>query len=442
VLRRPKLLKNALDITPSQSLLMKKEMIQALKILQLPCLELKPLIEDAINLNPLLEYADDKEDLFEIEYSEDNFTKKLPSTSSFPISYIPHRPSMFDRIISQAKEVLEKEEIAIAKLIIGNIDKKGFFNIPIKLFAKEIHCGISLIEKVLTKIQHLEPIGIATKNYQQYFLLQVQKKYPQDKLLLQVLQKYYHEFINGKLSYIAKKLHVSISILQHIKQKIFANKLTPYPLSSIDDTTPTPITPDIFVRRDKNNKWHVDINNQDLPNITFHKNYGKYFQSCKNTEEKRTVRSYVTSAKFLIKSINKRKKLLEDILNYTIKKQIAFFDNNNAILPMTYKELADNFTVHETTIRRAVKDKYILFENRTIALNIFFSPSISKEEKQSNTFAKGLLKKLILEEDKTKPLSDEFLRQKLLSQGITCSRRTVTKYRHKLYIGPANSRRN
>ena len=152
---------------------------------------------------------------------------------------------------------------------------------------------------------------------------------------------------------------------------------------------------------------------------------------------------HYSNARWIIRSVKKRNETILAIVKYILKKQSPFFDlSKNELIPMSIAEIAEELSLNESTIARAVSHKYIACPQGVLPLKRFFSTSLSKDSEGVSSYnAKQLLKKIIQEENKNHPLSDTALVKKMKEVGFTCARRTITKYRRALRIAPASKRK-
>ncbi len=384
------------------------------KLLQMNILELKDYVFSEVEKNPLLE----------TEYKYFSFNRY----TSYPIDYLESKKSLFHHLMTQAREFFKQKDLNIAENIIGNLDENGFFTISIKEISKNLKIAENKVKDILNIIQTFDPIGIAAKNLQESLLLQIADK---NSLSYLVIDKYFDKILQNKIPWIAKKLNIESKKLQLLLEKTL-KKLDFSPGRSYSqDSYLTSITPDILIKKEGKN-WIVEINEEDIPIFKINQKYKKI----KNLPKK-----YLFSFKHLQKNILLRRKTLIDIAFYIIKKQRAFLMNKAPLKPMTVKEVAEKLNVHISTISRAISNKYVKCPNAIFAMKAFFTNPLFNNETKSQANAIEVLKQLIENEDKKKPLSDEALSRLMKKNGFNLQRRTIAKYRKKLLIGTSNLRK-
>jgi RNA polymerase sigma-54 factor len=197
------------------------------------------------------------------------------------------------------------------------------------------------------------------------------------------------------------------------------------------------------VHKDKG-YWQVTINTKPLPKFCITEKYSSLLHSPEvSREEKNQFKKYLFSGKWLQHMLSQRTETLQKITKYLVKMQLPFFENEAAIEPLSLREVAKEISLHESTVARAIKDKYLSCPHGVFPLRKFFSNSLRAPsgKKVSTQSAKEILRKMLENEDKIAPLSDKALAEKLSQQGIICARRTIAKYRKQLQKPKASQRR-
>jgi RNA polymerase sigma-54 factor len=430
-------------------LIMTHIMRRSLYILELPILELKPYIQIEIEKNPLLEIIEKKTDiklkketLEDIDFDKlnlQNFEKShldyfFPKDPSYEKKcIIKEKKSFFDHLMLQAKDEFNKENLKIAQEIIGNLDEKGYFTIPIEELSFILNTSKETIERVLEIIKTFDPQGVCAKNLQECLLLQAK-----DPLVFNTLKNHFTELLKNQLSQISKKLKISPLALQHVLKEI--SRMYFSPRSQFEDFDSSIIIPDIFLKKEGKN-WIIEINEKDLPRFQINETYKKLLPTLKAIEEKNFIKDNLTSANLLIKSLLKRRSTLKNIATYILKKQLSYF-KEDVLIPMSIKEVSQALNLHESTVARAISNKYIDCPKGLLPLKAFFSSSIKTQQGEvCKSSAMSILKNLVTGEDKKKPFSDKELSQKMLNKGFFIKRRTITKYRRKMKIGSCYQRK-
>ena len=232
--------------------------------------------------------------------------------------------------------------------------------------------------------------------------------------------------MQNKFYLLSKKLNISS---QEIKKLIYKEikTLNFIPSSKYNYTPSLPLIIDITIKYE-NARWIITINEDELPLFIIKENYFSFSKEILSSEDKKFIRLNILQGKWILKSLARRKKILIQIASFLVKKQRNYLLGLGNLTPLSYNDLAKELNLHVSTISRAANNKYVDCPLGILPLKAFFSSSLEIPN------AVNLLKKLIQEEDKKNPLSDEKLSQKISFIGVPCARRTITKYRKKLKI--------
>ncbi len=458
-----------------QHLMMSPQMQQALNLLQLPLLELSAIVEMELQQNPILElieevgeeryeeplerelefHEQDYERLqnLEEEYrehfslSEGAFTQRSgdeESLKQFLENSIVKQDTIFESLMIQVNQTFDsKEDKECAELIVGHLDEKGFLTTSLKEIADHYRKSIKNLNKILKKIQEFEPYGIGAENLQESLLIQLRCLGKAGSLAYAIVDKHYNDLINNRIPLIAKSLkcgHQEIvdAVQQHVASLDFR------PGAQLADSPVHYIKPDVSLRIEGNN-IHVDVESDILPPIRINRNYLKML-SCDEVplEEKNFIKNQLLSAKWLLRNLQHRNSLIERIAGSLVKRQRDFFlTDKGKLIPLKMKTIAEELEVHESTIARAVANKYLDTPYGLMPFRSFFTHAYTTEEGEnvSSSTVQGLIKEMIEKEDKGKPISDAAISGSLSRQGIVCARRTVAKYRAELNLGNAKQRK-
>lgn len=442
-------------------LVMTYAMRRSLFILQIPILELKEWINTEIEKNPLLEIESNSlesskeefQDEKEIDFSKDPFKDKedpeflnvLFQKDTPSVNVIEKKEaniSIFESLMIQAHENFRSyEEIKLAEHLIGNLDEKGFFSGSVKELANTLKVKEEKLDQVLAKIQTFEPIGIGSKNLQECLLIQLKARKKQKSLAYKIVKKYFQDLVHNRILLLAKKTRYSPKQIQTCFQKDLKGLVFCPKLQYEKEISPI-LVPDVILKKDEKG-WKIEVNEEDLPIFRFNLNYLKLLKEKINRDEKNVIRNFVTSGKSLIKSLQQRKNTLKKITQLIVKSQKGYLNHQKEILPLNVKKVAQEIGVHESTVARAISQKYLECPRGIFPLKIFFSSSqFSKQKKKFSKFSiKDVLENIVQNEDKSSPLSDLDIAKELEKKGIPCARRTVAKYRQKLKIGSAKQRK-
>lgn len=488
------------NIKQLQRLIMSRQMQQAIHFLQMPIMELTPLIDLELEQNPVLEYSkeegdesesnsdsDTDSDLKQLEednieettdgdsvpeselsFEEGDFeimrrldqdfrdhfsesgnapaqrTTEQDELQTFLESSITSEETLFEHLMQQAKEAFEdKKELGIAEAIIGNFDRSGFLNTPLEEIALLQKCSVEAVRKVLKVIQTFDPIGVGAGSLKESLLIQLRSQGKDGSLAYRIIDTHFDDLLHNRIPAIKKGLHCTAEQIGEAVDHDIA-PLDLHPGTQLSHDVTSFIIPDVALRED-GDELVVSINDDSMPRLRLNTRYLRMLDDpALPTETKDFIKQKIVSAKWLLKNIMQRNSTLERIAESLAKWQRDYFINpNGKLVPLTMHVLADELEVHESTIARAVSGKYIDTPRGVMALRSFFTSGLSSQtgEDISSKTARDLLADIIAKENKEHPYSDEAISAMMKEKGIQCARRTVAKYRVALNIGTAQQRR-
>jgi RNA polymerase sigma-54 factor len=479
----------------SQKLLQKlsPQQIQFIKLLQLNTQDFEQRVEQELIENPAMETgkeADDAEfasdssrdkeetdttedtyddkDLFDIDDyigSDDSDSFRLYEESGgdeerkdLPIA---GNSTFREQLLEQIQANIHSEhEDVLAKQLIGSIEEDGYLRRPLGAivndlaFSNNVMTTVEELEKMLHKIQSLEPAGIAARNLQECLLLQLNRKnkeiHPEVTLALRIINNHFDDFTKKHYEKMMRQLKVDSAELKEAIELI--TKLNPKPGDSGTNAKTQYIVPD-FIIVDNNGKLGVALNGRNAPDLRVSKSYLETLKSydkskTKNKQIKETVqfiKQKLDGAKWFIDSIKQRQNTLLLTMNAILEYQYEYFltGDETKLKPMILKDIADEVNLDVSTISRVANSKYVQTDFGIISLKFFFSEGITTEdgEEVSNREVKKILQDAIDNENKQKPLPDEKLMEILKEKGYHIARRTVAKYREQLNIPVARLRK-
>lgn len=389
-------------IQQDQRMIMSAAMEQAFHVLMLPSEELTQFVMQEIEKNPILQ---------------------LPTSSAAPLdtSLIPSKPTLYEHLLAEIPLYFSQEEDrAVASTFAGSLDPNGFLTLT--------HEEIKGKEKVLHCFQRMEPKGIGARSAQEALLIQLEENKTTPLYIL--VSKHYDDLLHLRLPKIAKQLKISLDtvkelIINHLRL------LNPYPGRGFTESINPTLIPDLAIIEEEG-IFRIEVCDGSLPSIEIHPNYLTLLeQEGTPSEDTAFIRRHLASGKWLKRTLDRRKKTLQEIATYLLKTQQNFFKGlDDAPTPLTMKEVAKQLSLSESTITRAISQKVIATPRGLIPLRDFFKKGLP---------AKELLATLI--EKETTPLSDEALSALMKENGFPCARRTVAKYRKELKIGSASERK-
>lgn len=448
-----------LNLTQEQKLIMTQQMQLSVKLLQMSTYDLQQHIEKEAQENPVLDitYNDtDKESLekkldykemvkyFEFDNYGHHFYEKSDEDEVSPFNFVSQKKSLKDFLKEQLIDLGVKDySKLICEYIIDSINEKGYLDSSAEEIREELGLTSEIIEKAISFVQTLEPDGIAARNLKECLKIQLKKKGYFDEKLYILVDNFLEALAENKYALIAKELNVDIKRAQEYGDII--KTLEPKPSRGFYTGDEVKyITPDAYIKN-INGEYFILINDSILPKIIINDTYREIIANEKDKLALDYVKEKINSALFLVKSIEQRKSTIYRVLEKILEIQKDYFDKGEKYLkPMTLKDIAESLDMHESTVSRAIKEKYISTNRGTIKIKDLFTTGLStnnSEEDVSTTFIKNKIKDLIDKEDKNKPLSDQIICDKLNEDGMNISRRTVAKYREEMNIKSSSKRK-
>jgi len=440
------------------------QMQHSLSILQAPAVELSTLIQQELLANPMLEISEEKPlenpDALSIdqwiqeeekwyEYLGSNFEGFQRSVEDekrrqFFFDSQTASESMTTQLSKQLALVCtDKTLLEAANHIIGNLDEKGYLRAELEEIATDLGMPYNLIEEALSLVQSLDPPGIAARNLSECLLLQLKAQGKENSLEFRIVKECLPLLERKKFNEIAKQLKVSLKQVQEAVATI--RSLEPFPGSKFgNDEKEKIIQVDLIIVREGEN-WKVYFNEELLPRLRLN----HYYKSLLSDKDKDpSLRNYLKeklrSGLFLIKCLRMRENTLLRVAEAIVESQQEFFHHGPGFLkPLTMSEVAKKTGVHETTVSRAIANKYVQTPYGIFELKYFFNSGFQKTtgEFVANQTIKEAIERLIRNEDPQAPLSDQQIVEALAKMGIKMARRTIAKYRAHLKILPSHLRR-
>jgi RNA polymerase sigma-54 factor len=300
------------------------------------------------------------------------------------------------------------------------------------------------IEAVLHMIQALEPTGVGARNLQECLLLQLHqrdKNTPSLDLAIELVSKHIDLLARRDFNQLMRKLKLDQEKLQDVIA--FIQTMNPRPGGHIHEARTEYITPDAYVKKVKG-RWRVELNPELAPNLRVNNSYVNMIRRADNSEDNMSLKTHLQEARWFIKSLQSRSETLLRVATCIVERQRAFLDYGaEAMRPMVLHDIAEALELHESTISRVTTRKYMHTPRGIFELKYFFSSHLSTSHggDASSTAIRAFIKKLIIAETPTKPLSDSKISLLLSEQGINVARRTVAKYREAMAIPPSNERK-
>jgi len=480
-------MKIGLHLRQRQQLVMTPKLQQALKLLQMPAIELQQMLKQEIMENPMLEEIDEYLETQEDEESQDAQVKKeeTPTAekeqddkepgedgnneeeidwaeyfqSGFEIGYglgeetqeefferVPvAKRSFTDQLISQLRIATDDEKsIQIGDYLIGSLDESGYLTCELEEVAREFDISVEEVDRLLKIIQTFDPPGVGAKSLQECLLIQLGGRGLEDSLAATIIRNHFNDFKQKKYLEISKKLKIPIQEVQ--SQCKVISTLDPKPGLEIMAGDPQYVIPDLVVEK-VGEKYVIYLNDKNIPRLRISQAYQEELMKGKhegNKETKEFIQSRIKSARWLIQTIEQRRRTMVKVMECIVRKQQKFFEKGTAHLrPLTLQQVASEINMHESTVSRVTTNKYVQTPRGVFELKFFFSSSLGTLDGNeiSAKSAKDKIRRIIEDENALNPLSDQKIADMLRADGLNIARRTVAKYREQLNILPARMRK-
>lgn len=466
----------------SQTQVLAPQLRQSLKILQAPALELRDVILEELEINPTLEelpmegvsleaesrssasedenappeemrFEDDYRILqqldedwrehFSEERSQRTFTHEDADRRQHFFDSLISETSLQDHLISQAdmSDLSEEERKAFVYLV-GSLDDHGFLTADLSELALSSGLPEEALTSALEVLKRLDPPGIGCRDLKDSLLHQLTVAGKGNSLAAQIIKKHYKLLLRRRIPELAKALSVRTETIEEALDLI--STLDPAPGRKFAEDTNRIITPDVHIKRDGDG-WAIILENEYIPRLRLSRTYKDLMvQESITASEQEYIRDKIRAAKHLIHSIEQRQNTIRRIAGEILAHQKDFFESGVSKLhPLKMSEIAEVIGVHETTVSRAIANKYIATPHGLFPLKYFFTTGYTTHagEEMASTSVKEAISHIIDNEDPAHPISDQKIVERLKEQDITIARRTVAKYREELGILPTNLRR-
>jgi len=470
-----------LNLKVAQKQILTPGLVQMVSVLALNRLELREMINQEMIANPVLEELGEEPTQSD-NYSDENFlkteTEKLPEkeaanpfdefdVGAFFNQYldsggdggqsqereISERPSfekflssptgLTDHLTWQLSVTICSDTVKeVAENIIGNLDENGYLTASLEEIAQQGNYSQDDMEDAVAVVQDFDPIGVGARDLRECLLLQLKAFDPQNTLAQQIVSEHLKQVQSNQLKEIARVLNRPLEMIKRALDVI--KKLDPRPGLRYNKTEARLVEPDVYFRK-VDDQWQAFLNEDDMPQLRLNPTYRRLLvRDAADKDVRNYVKERFTAAIQLMKNIEQRKHTILRVCQSIIARQSGFLDHGpDSLKPMMIKEVAEEVGVHPSTVSRAVASKYAHTPQGVLELRSFFSEAVNGPEGggMSLLTLKRLVKKMIEEEDVSKPLTDDQIAKKLDEAGIHVTRRTVAKYREDMRIPSTHQRR-
>lgn len=468
------------DLRLTQKLVLTPQLQQAIKLLQMPQLELSQMLTQELTENPFLEEdygeevdttqqeteADIRETAYDdtelpfqslVNYSVDDYFEERGSDGrdlgyfsadadeqpSFELFY-SKKEDLCDHLLWQLRLINAPDNIRmIAEQVIGNLDDDGYLRATYEELLAFSGSDEQTINDAIALVQQFDPAGVAARNLQECLLLQIKAINLTGTLVEKMVLNNMDDLQKKKYPLIAKQYELPLDDIM-VAVRIIEG-LEPRPGRLFSSTDVTYVVPDVYMHK-TDSGYQIVLNDDGMPKIRLNSSY-RQLLTRKDTltkEEREFLKEKLRLATELIKSLDQRNKTIYKVADSILRFQQEFFNfGSSQLKPLNLKDVASDISMHESTISRVTSNKFLACHHGIFSFRFFFSSALQSDNGDvSSTIVKEFIKKTISEENPQKPLSDQIVADRLKAQNITIARRTVAKYREELRIPPQSQRKS
>ena len=445
---------------------MTPQLQQAIRLLQLPILDLNAEIQEALEENIMLEM----EDLPDVPRTSSDTTAEVETIKADelwqtraaeraqdsgwngegrPVSEFADESgeTLHEHLYWQLEiENFTTREALIGEALVDSINDDGYLTADIDEIITSLHeqppVTVEEAENALTKLQRLDPVGVGARSLSECIIRQIEQLDPETpgyQLALDIADGHLDLVAARDYGELRRSLRTSEESLHEALALV--RGCNPKPGLAISPAAAQYVIPDVFVRKvDK--RWQVEVSPTGVPRLSVNQQYAKLLRG---SGEHAVLKSQLQEARWLIRSLEIRNETLLKVATSIVARQVNFLEHGDeAMKPMVLRDIAEEIGMHESTISRVTTNKYMHTPRGVFEFKYFFSSHLSSEsgEDQSSTSVRAKIRKLIAAENAAKPLSDSKITNLLKDEGITVARRTVAKYREAMNIPSSSDRRN
>ena len=486
------MLKPSLQLRIGQQLTMTPQLQQAIRLLQLPSLDLQAHVREALETNVMLE-ADDEVALDgpaealreggrepEVDSGDERYAELDGNTTQVEQREVPeveiadepwgegsggpadtswsgdddrsgdfsdrHGQTLQEQLIEQLDLArLSAIDLAIARVITDAIGDDGYLQDDLEAIRlslrPEIEASVADMERALAAVQALEPAGVGARNLSECIVLQLRQLHPdtpgRDTAIrvalehLDLVASHENPLLRRQLRCSEHELETALALVRSCH---------PRPGAAVNPAQAEYVIPDVFVRH-TDRGWMVELNQATVPRVRVNQGYANLIS---RAPDHAMLRAQLQEARWLMRSLEIRNETLIKVARCIVQRQTDFFElGEEAMVPLILKDVAESVEMHESTISRVTTAKYMLTPRGVFEFRYFFSSHVEAADGTglSSTAIRAKIRKLISQENPENPWSDSKLAEILSQEGIPVARRTVAKYREGMQIGPSNERK-
>lgn len=492
-------MKQAIQLRFGQHLTMTPQLQQAIRLLQLSTLELQGEIQEVLDSNVMLELAEEEgsanipsdrlvsapshdtppvdsgaeQDSEPLEaktleageaFAENDWEETHePFSAAAPSGASDQEGREYENLsghVETLREHLQWQlrltsmsdcDRAIAEAIIDAVNDDGYLSESLEEIQKGLAAELpeedvtpETIAAVLHRVQHFDPPGVAARDLRECLLIQLQHC-PDSTPCLETARRLVSDYLPllGSRDYaqLMRRMKLGEEELREAVQTI--QSLNPRPGAQITQRHADYVIPDVYVRKHKG-RWRVTLNPEATPRLRINHQYANLIRRASNSPDNNCLKNHLQEARWFLKSLQSRNETLLRVARCIVERQRDFLEHGEeAMRPLVLHDVAETLGMHESTVSRVTRQKYLHTPRGVFELKYFFSSHVSTESggECSATAIRALIKKLVAAEHAGKPLSDSKIADLLIGQGINVARRTVAKYREAMAIPPSNERK-
>lgn len=477
------------ELKLTQQLVMTPQLQMAIKLLQLSRLELVDTIRQELNENPVLEESfetrpdEDQASLYgetpaptlddqnlidsvtpEVKIGEtldkdidwDNYIEEYNTPGRYNLEHEAVEAPQYEAFVAKTESldehllwqfIMQNDNIAdehVASLIIGHLNGDGYVDLSDTELAEKARVSVTKITAIINMMQTFDPVGICARNLKECLKIQA-VNFGFDNTIVTDIIDYHLDMLESRdLKPLAKKLKkpleevlAAVEVIRHFDPK---------PARQFNNEMPQYITPDIYVYK-LDDEFVISMNDEGIPRLKINSLYRESIAQKKKLpgEAEDYLQDKMRSAAWLIRSIHQRQKTIYRVMESIVKLQREFFESGiDYLKPLVLRDVAEDLDLHESTVSRVTTNKYAYTSQGIFELKFFFTSAVksaSGGDAMSSVSVMERIRKIIADEDKKKPLSDDTIAKILNEEGCDIARRTIAKYREQLRILPSSKRK-
>jgi RNA polymerase sigma-54 factor len=459
------MMKPSLQLKLGQTLTMTPQLQQAIRLLQLPVLDLSAQIQDALEENVMLEMEDlpdvpktDTEPTVEVETIKPEDTWQTNPMERIQESNWNREGRPINEYADQSGQSLREHllwqleledftprESVIGEALIDSINDDGYLTTTLEeivdYIGEDSAVSVEEIERTLRKVQRLDPGGIGARSLSECIILQLEQldsSTPGLQPAIEIARNHLDAVGAREYGELRRALRTTEACLDGALALI--KGCHPKPGQAVNSAAAEYVVPDVFVRK-VDDRWQVEISSSGIPRLSVNQ---RYAQLLRGSTDHAALRTQLQEARWLVRSLEIRNETLMKVASCIVSRQTGFLDHGDeAMKPLVLRDVAEEIGMHESTISRVTTNKYMHTPRGVFEFKYFFSSHLASSDgaDQSSTSVRAKIRKLIGAENPAKPLSDSKIAKLLADDGISVARRTVAKYREAMKIASSSERK-